>query len=326
MKRIIVTILVFLYYTFCSYQVAAQSYKIEQSKIDALANELGIPSALLAQSLKNVYPGVAEATINGKSFNFEELTGIFSYKNVDQKPSFNGGDYNDFVKWILEQITPPKDDISIILSFWIDTDGSLKDASVVRGKNADLNNKVIHVASSSPLWEPGRKDGKKVSVGYTIPVDFSKPKPIMTNGVATSSAVPSSSHNPSTSKEIATNSNSQTSAEGNLPIQLPGTTWGYAEGTREYGSVRKLEFLNGSQVRYFGTSYVFGRPDGFSFLYEYKVINRGGETYVCIQEDSYNEKGEKSTSPHYYFMSKGVDGYYLMSSGISPPVCFDLLK
>ena len=103
---------------------------------------------------------------------------IIDFTLVDSKPSFQGGTENAFTKWISERIEYPETARNkgiqgrVILSFVVDTDGLVRDVSILRGVDPDLDKEAIRVISSSPNWTPGKHRGQLVSVRYDFPVVF----------------------------------------------------------------------------------------------------------------------------------------------------------
>ena len=97
---------------------------------------------------------------------------------VEEKPSFQGGDINQFSKWVREnQIYPEiakENGIQgrVTVRATINTDGSLTDIMVVRGVDPSLDKEAIRVVSQSPKWEPGKQGGKAVPVTYSFPITF----------------------------------------------------------------------------------------------------------------------------------------------------------
>ena len=85
---------------------------------------------------------------------------------VEEKPSFNGGDANQFVT--------RENGISgrIFVQFTIEPDGSLTNIKILRGLDPSLDQEVIRVVSSSPKWTPGKQRDKAVRVTYQFPVTF----------------------------------------------------------------------------------------------------------------------------------------------------------
>ncbi len=97
---------------------------------------------------------------------------------VEEKPKFQGGDQNDFTKWVFKNIVYPEiakeNGVQgrVTLQFTVDTKGKVTDVKVVRGVDSSLDKEAVRVVSSSPAWTPGKQSGKPVKVRFTFPVIF----------------------------------------------------------------------------------------------------------------------------------------------------------
>lgn len=97
---------------------------------------------------------------------------------VENKPTFNDSDANEFSKWVSEQMQYPQDAIDqniqgrVVLQFTVNKEGQVEDVQVVRGVNEALDNEAVRVVTASPKWEPGTQNGNPVNVRYTFPVVF----------------------------------------------------------------------------------------------------------------------------------------------------------
>lgn len=97
---------------------------------------------------------------------------------LEQKPSFNGGDANEFAKWVNAHLNYPKKAKEngiqgrVTLQFMIKADGRVTDVKVLQGVSESLDKEAVRVVSRSPKWTPGRAQGKAVNVTYTFPVTF----------------------------------------------------------------------------------------------------------------------------------------------------------
>lgn len=60
----------------------------------------------------------------------------------------------------------------VIVSFIIDTDGSITEAEVVRSVDPLLDAEALRTISKMPAWKPGRKNGNIVKVRYSVPINF----------------------------------------------------------------------------------------------------------------------------------------------------------
>lgn len=100
------------------------------------------------------------------------------FQLVEVKASFQGGDANQFSKWVNQRLVYP--DIArengvqgrVTLQFTIRKDGSISNIKVIRGVDPALDKEAVRVVSMSPKWTPGKMKGKAVAVTYTFPVIF----------------------------------------------------------------------------------------------------------------------------------------------------------
>lgn len=97
---------------------------------------------------------------------------------VEDKPSFQGGDANQFSKWVNQRLVYPEiakeNGVQgrVTLQFTIEKDGSLTKVKVLRGVDPSLDKEAVRVVSSSPKWKPGKQRDRAVPVTYTFPVIF----------------------------------------------------------------------------------------------------------------------------------------------------------
>ena len=110
--------------------------------------------------------------------NDRENTDVFPFQLAEQKPTFNGGDANEFLKWVNANISYPencrKNGISgrVFLSFTVRETGKVTDVKVLRSAHEELDREAVRVIGMSPDWAPGMVDGKLVPVSFTLPVTF----------------------------------------------------------------------------------------------------------------------------------------------------------
>ncbi|MBR1793851.1 MAG: energy transducer TonB [Bacteroidales bacterium] len=97
---------------------------------------------------------------------------------VENKPSFQGGDANDFSRWVNSRLVYPEIakengvEGTVILQFTIAKDGRMSDVVVLRSPDDALAAEAIRVVTSSPKWEPGKQRDRAVKVSYTFPVVY----------------------------------------------------------------------------------------------------------------------------------------------------------
>ncbi len=100
------------------------------------------------------------------------------FQLVEEKPSFMGGDANEFSKWVNKRLVYPEiakeNGVQgrVTLQFTVEKDGSVTKVKVLRGVDPSLDKEAIRVVSSSPKWAPGKQRDRAVPVTYTFPVYF----------------------------------------------------------------------------------------------------------------------------------------------------------
>ena len=100
------------------------------------------------------------------------------FQLVEEKPSFNGGDANEFSKWVNSRLVYPEiakeNGVQgrVTLQLTVNADGSVSNVKVLRGVDSSLDKEAVRVVSSSPKWKPGKQRDRAVKVTYTFPVIF----------------------------------------------------------------------------------------------------------------------------------------------------------
>ena len=100
------------------------------------------------------------------------------FQLVEEKPSFQGGDANQFSKWVNSRLQYPEiakeNGVQgrVTLQFTVEKDGSVTKVRVLRGVDPSLDKEAVRVVSMSPKWKPGKQRDRAVPVTYTFPVIF----------------------------------------------------------------------------------------------------------------------------------------------------------
>lgn len=100
------------------------------------------------------------------------------FQLVEEKPKFNGGDANEFSRWVNSKLVYPEiakeNGVQgrVTLQFTVNPDGSVSNVKVLRGVDSSLDKEAVRVVSSSPKWTPGKQRDRAVKVTYTFPVIF----------------------------------------------------------------------------------------------------------------------------------------------------------
>ena len=103
---------------------------------------------------------------------------IISMWIVEDPPLFDGKPVNkEFSDYVSKNFvrTPQMDDISgrVIVSFFINTDGSVSEAKMLRGVHPLLDAEALRlIRSSSSKWTPAKQRGKPVRIECFCAVSF----------------------------------------------------------------------------------------------------------------------------------------------------------
>lgn len=145
-----------------------------------------IPALLLSCSNNNDQDKKTETETIAKgqpqspeiSQEYEIQNGDTIWTIADHMPQFKGGD-NELVNFLLANVKYPQaakesgKEGKVIVRFCVDKEGSVKNASILRGVEPDLDKEALRVVNSLPSFEKvGYKNGRPVSVWYNIPIKF----------------------------------------------------------------------------------------------------------------------------------------------------------
>ena len=99
------------------------------------------------------------------------------YQLVEEMPEFPGG-MEAMMKYLSENIKYPEDAIEknqagrVFVSFVVGTDGSINEATILRGVCESIDNEALRVVNAMPRWTPGKVKGEPVKVEYNLPIVF----------------------------------------------------------------------------------------------------------------------------------------------------------
>jgi protein TonB len=98
---------------------------------------------------------------------------------VEHEPQFKGG-ISAFYNFLRNNMHYPENakrnniQGKVFISFVVEKDGSLTDIKVSKGVSEDLDTEALKVVrASSSYWNPGTQNGNPVRVAYTLPLSFS---------------------------------------------------------------------------------------------------------------------------------------------------------
>ena len=136
---------------FCSMGAAAQTEDITRS---------------------NDQPKSLQSSNDGDSISGMEYVGKV-YDVVEEPPSFPGGQ-TALMSWLAENIHCPSTCKSIsgrvLLSFIVETDGTLSNIQIVRKLDTEFDEEFIRAVKAMPKWIPGKQNGQMVRVKYNMPL------------------------------------------------------------------------------------------------------------------------------------------------------------
>jgi len=96
---------------------------------------------------------------------------------VQQMPRYNG----DITKFLTEHLAYPQAAMdkgvqgTVYVTFVVEKDGSLSGISIRQGLEHSLDSAAMACIRSMPKWIAGMRDGQKVRVQYSIPLQFNLP-------------------------------------------------------------------------------------------------------------------------------------------------------
>ncbi|CAM3350317.1 Protein TonB [Flavobacterium longum] len=150
-------------------EVVEEPPKIDDTKNKKIGDEniKGDPNAQLT----------VEPVGNGPTDVVEEDNSIHNMAGIEVKPDFPGG-LQKFYDYVSRNYRIPEEDGlngKVFITFVVEKDGSLTDIKVIRDIGFGTGKEAIRVLKSSPRWNPGEQNGKKVRVQYSLPITIKSP-------------------------------------------------------------------------------------------------------------------------------------------------------
>ena len=157
---------------------AAPDIPVLSDQIDIVDDDIKLEDNLILDLEDNANLGV-EITDYVEAIEEEEVEEeAIPFQLVEEKPTFQGGDANEFSKWVNAHLSYPEvakeNGVQgrVTLQFTVNPDGSVSNVKVLRGVDSSLDKEAVRVVSSSPKWKPGKQRDRAVKVTYTFPVIF----------------------------------------------------------------------------------------------------------------------------------------------------------
>ena len=99
------------------------------------------------------------------------------YHLPDKMPKFKGGE-TGLAKFLKENVKYPniarENGVQgrVLVEFIVEKNGSITNVKIIKGVEPNLNNEALRVVNMMPRWKPGKHNGKKVRVRYSMPIHF----------------------------------------------------------------------------------------------------------------------------------------------------------
>lgn len=105
----------------------------------------------------------------------------FGVTVVQTQPQFPGGE-DSLMSFLQKNLRYPEEarlawiQGRVFVGFEVDHTGKIKDARVLSGVNAQLDEEALRAVHLMPDWVPGNIGGTNVDVQYILPIEFVLPK------------------------------------------------------------------------------------------------------------------------------------------------------
>ena len=97
------------------------------------------------------------------------------YDVAVENPHFPGGN-EALCDWLSKNIHyPPVCDYiqgRVVITFYVEPDGSLSDIEVVRKVDPLLDEEALRVVKAMPKWIPAKQNNQPIRAKYTLPITF----------------------------------------------------------------------------------------------------------------------------------------------------------
>jgi len=99
------------------------------------------------------------------------------FEVVEQMPEYPGG-MMAMMEFLQDNMKYPADaekqkvQGKVMVSFIVETDGSISDVKVMKNVFPSLDAEAIRVVKAMPHWTPGKQKGKVVRVHFSLPIAY----------------------------------------------------------------------------------------------------------------------------------------------------------
>lgn len=132
-------------------------------------------NTVAAKKMVNVLPVADYEAVESASVSVEDEDSV--YLSADVMPEFPGGT-KALMKYMFDNTGYPllafQHNIQgrVLVSFTVDKDGRVVNPEITQSAHPLLDAAAINVIAYMPKWKPGKVNGKRVNVKYSIPVGF----------------------------------------------------------------------------------------------------------------------------------------------------------
>ena len=135
---------------------------------------MGVTAQTSKTAQNNGLPVSLPSTNKGDTITEKEFTDKV-YDVVDEHPHFPGGN-GALLDWLSKNIHYTSGCASIqgrvVVSFFVEPDGSLSDIELVQKVDPELDNEVLRVVKAMPKWIPASQNNKPIRAKFTMPITF----------------------------------------------------------------------------------------------------------------------------------------------------------
>jgi protein TonB len=135
---------------------------------------MGVTAQTSKAAQNNGLPVSLPSTNKGDTITEREFTSKV-YDVVDEHPHFPGGN-GALLDWLSKNIHYTSGCASIqgrvVVSFFVEPDGSLSDIELVRKVAPELDEEVLRVVKAMPKWIPASQNNKPIRAKFTMPITF----------------------------------------------------------------------------------------------------------------------------------------------------------
>ncbi|NJO90102.1 MAG: energy transducer TonB [Chloroflexia bacterium] len=158
-----------------------------EKQVEQKKQEIKLEELIIVEDDKKVIDWIPESseTNEDEEMHFNDIV-VPQKKEIEDEepifipskmPVFPGGE-KGLMKYIFDQVVYPSlareqgIEGKVYVRFCVTKFGTVDRVSIARGADPLLDKEALRVVKLLPKWEPGENGGRKVSVWYTVPINF----------------------------------------------------------------------------------------------------------------------------------------------------------